>query len=279
MEDPLDAPRYRLGRYHEYPVPAALERVAEAAWHYMAPPTGSVPPGHVEGHRVLPDPAVSLAVAGRCEGGEWADLRVVVVGPVRDARFYRPAPGEVLCAVRLRPEWSARILGADPADHVDALPEWTPAWAGRLRDAVAREAPDDAVSVLRRLLHTVDERHAAAPGDGPAALASSALARLARPGGTTMALHRVARDLGVSERHLRRTVIRTTGASPKLHHRVRRLNAAVLAADASPHPHWSRLAHAFGFHDQAHLAREVRALTGLTPTFLHAERQAQRVTA
>lgn len=279
MDDHLDAPRYTLGRYHEYPVPAALERVAEAAWYYAAPPAGSVPAGRVEGHRVLPDPAVSLAVAGRRADGRWVDLRVVVVGPVRDARFYRPEPGEVLCAVRLRPEWSARILGAEPADHVGALPEWTPAWAGRLRDAVARVPPENAVAVLRHLLHTVDERHAAAPGDGAAALASSALARLARAGGTTMAFHRVARDLGVSERHLRRTVIRTTGAPPKLHHRVRRLNAAVLAADRTRRPHWSRLAHAFGFHDQAHLVREVRALTGLTPTGLHAERQAQGVTA
>ena len=46
------------------------------------------------------------------------------------------------------------------------------------------------------------------------------------------------------------------------------------AAHARPDVPWAELALAFGFYDQSHLVREVRDLTGLTPTDLRADRDA-----
>jgi AraC-like DNA-binding protein len=47
----------------------------------------------------------------------------------------------------------------------------------------------------------------------------------------------------------------------------------VRVADAEPEPAWADLAYDAGYYDQAHLIREVRALSGLTPVRLHAERR------
>ncbi len=61
--------------------------------------------------------------------------------------------------------------------------------------------------------------------------------------------------------------------SPKLAARLIRFDRVVRAADAEPEPAWADLAYDAGYYDQAHLIREVRALSGLTPVRLHAERQ------
>jgi AraC-like DNA-binding protein len=80
----------------------------------------------------------------------------------------------------------------------------------------------------------------------------------------------VARQLGISPRQLQRTVVANVGLSPKTLQRVMRMQRfldyasrrdelAVASADA-------------GYSDQAHLTREVRALSGLTPARLLADR-------
>ena len=49
----------------------------------------------------------------------------------------------------------------------------------------------------------------------------------------------------------------------------------VTEADATDRPAWAQLAADAGFADQAHLVRECRALSGLSPRELFRERRAQ----
>jgi AraC-like DNA-binding protein len=80
----------------------------------------------------------------------------------------------------------------------------------------------------------------------------------------------VARQLGISPRHLQRNIVANVGLTPKTLQRVMRLQRfldyasrrgelAAASADA-------------GYSDQSHLTREVRALSGLTPARLLADR-------
>ena len=60
------------------------------------------------------------------------------------------------------------------------------------------------------------------------------------------------------------------GYPPQQLGRVLRLNRVVALADAGHG--WADIAASAGFADQAHLAREVLALSGLSPTALRRER-------
>ncbi|CAN5657105.1 hypothetical protein BH11ACT8_BH11ACT8_31520 [soil metagenome] len=62
----------------------------------------------------------------------------------------------------------------------------------------------------------------------------------------------------------------TFGYGPAHLGRVLRLGRALALADAGSS--WAAVAATTGFTDQAHLSRDVRSLTGLTPTALRAER-------
>jgi AraC-like DNA-binding protein len=95
------------------------------------------------------------------------------------------------------------------------------------------------------------------------------LGRLARSGGGT-AIGGLAAELGWSHRRLIARFRDALGLPPKLVARIIRLErlTGLLAADAEVG--WARAAAACGFFDQAHLAREVRDLAGVTPTELRA---------
>ena len=82
-------------------------------------------------------------------------------------------------------------------------------------------------------------------------------------------VERLAGTLGYSERQLRRRFLVAVGYGPKTLQRVLRLRrflATVVPGDLSG------AAFAAGYADQAHLARDCRALTGLTPAELAARR-------
>jgi AraC-like DNA-binding protein len=85
----------------------------------------------------------------------------------------------------------------------------------------------------------------------------------------------LARQLGVTDRHLRRLMVDETGFAPRHFGRIQRFHALLRASDIAPRPSWSALAAHHGYADQSHLIREVQDLTGVTPTQLHAERSAE----
>ncbi|MDF1505896.1 helix-turn-helix domain-containing protein, partial [Roseisolibacter sp. H3M3-2] len=106
----------------------------------------------------------------------------------------------------------------------------------------------------------------AAPPPDPAvraAVRAPVAARGARVG------ERLAADVGLSTRQLQRRFGRAVGLTPKEFARVRRVRSAigaVLAREVA----WSQLAAEYGWADQAHMVRDMAAVTGLTPAQLEA---------
>jgi hypothetical protein len=102
----------------------------------------------------------------------------------------------------------------------------------------------------------------------PAQIAEAA-ALLARPGAPRAAPDVAAARLedpgpfAVSERRLRRRFVQAVGYGPATYLRVSRFQRAVALAPRAPG--LAALAAAAGYSDQAHLSRDCRALTGLTP--------------
>ncbi|MFJ2809283.1 helix-turn-helix domain-containing protein [Kitasatospora sp. NPDC087271] len=76
----------------------------------------------------------------------------------------------------------------------------------------------------------------------------------------------LARETGWSTRHLQERFRRETGLTPKAAARVIRFDRARHLLAASPPPRLGDLAVRCGYFDQAHLAREFRALAGAAPS-------------
>ncbi|WP_241758319.1 helix-turn-helix domain-containing protein [Myxococcus landrumensis] len=75
----------------------------------------------------------------------------------------------------------------------------------------------------------------------------------------------LAKDLGVSDRQLRRAFEDVVGLGPKAYARVVRLQRALRASRRVATPDWGAIAAATGYYDQAHLISDFRGLTGHTP--------------
>lgn len=263
-----------MGGYAEFAPPPDLSPCVEAVWTYRTPTEGPPPQ-----HRVLPHVGVSVCLEYRTRGREVLNLRALLLGPVRESRIFEPEPGLVMEAVRLRPEWSRALLGIAPEAHTDRLDEWLdvrPRRVAQLSDC-AEEAVAKGRPALPGLLDWLCGHWHGCRTDPATRLTHAALRRLRGAPGGQGRVEAVARDLGVSPRHLRRVVRTVVGRSPKAIHRVERLNRAVAEGDGVARPQWAGVAVSHGYFDQAHLIREFRELVGTTPADLHAERRAQRV--
>jgi AraC-like DNA-binding protein len=266
--------RHQLGGYREHSPVASLARFAEAVWTHVAPP--DQPAGM---HRVLPDPALNLAIRCRRDlTGRPLDPRLVVIGPKTQPWVFRFQPGQEIAAVKVKLEWARPLLGLDPAAHLDREDE--------LSDADPRMARELTAALAESLV-------ASGTAEGVAGHLTGALLQRARrtatraSGATAHALdmvraetgrvrvERIADETGVSLRQLRRAVRRDAVFSLKAYARMTRLNHAMAAADRAPRLGWARIAADAGFCDQSHLVRECRALTGMSPEPVARERRAQ----
>jgi AraC-like DNA-binding protein len=125
-----------------------------------------------------------------------------------------------------------------------------------LRERVLEAAtPQDALDVVEGVLLG----RVAGPRDPLVVAAAGALSA-----GT--AVGKVAADLGVLPRTLRRRFTAQVGLSPKRFARVQRLQRVVQDLDGRSSVNWAGVAARHGYADQPHLVEEFRQLVGVTPT-------------
>ena len=210
--------------------------------------------------RILPDGAMDLL---------WDGAALRVAGPDATARWHEDPGGTAWTALRFTGGAGPAVLGV-PADALtgqtvplDALlpgPE-----VRRLAEelAGAEQAADDARDARDALVgwtrHRIRAQHPDPLGPALAAMATDGLAVSA-----------MADALGFSSRQLQRRSHRLFGYGPQHLRRVLRLQRLLGPLDAGVG--LARIAAEVGLADQAHLAREVAALTGTSPSALRAER-------
>jgi AraC-like DNA-binding protein len=213
--------------YEEWP--SRLPHVT--AWRSLAPPGGWT-------NRILPDGCLDII---------WSDGMVFVAGPDTVAEAATSPAGARSRALRFADGVGPVVLGV-PADEltdreVPLEDLWPAAEVRRLAEAADPLAALEDVAACR--WQTPD----------PAMVALAAGARSGRPVGA------IADALGLSARQLQRRSRTSFGYGPKMLARVLRLQRALaLARGGRPFADVSATA---GYADQAHLARDVKALAGV----------------
>lgn len=212
-----------------------------------------------QGHlvvRVSERPLRVYAGPGDRRGRESAHA---VLGGPRSSPFIRDVSEPVRCmGAQLRPGAVQALFGV-PADelsgrHTDLEDLWP---GSRFRERLCEEG---ALALqLNRFEALLAERLSDARGIHPAV--AHALSRFGLVGD----VDRVRRETGYSHRHFAVLFRQAVGMLPKRYCRVRRFKATLERLAASPEVEWVALAQSSGFSDQAHLVREFRALSGLTP--------------
>jgi AraC-like DNA-binding protein len=224
--------------YREYRPPPQLRSAVACLW------TRSGDGGAV---RVLPDTCTDIV---------WrAGIGAVIAGPDTGHWFSVTRPGGETVGLRLLPGAGGAALGLPLEELRDRR-----IVLGELgldpREQLAPDVPP--AEIPKRLAALTMDLIAVRPPD---LAVQAAVVRLMDP---RQRLERLAPELGFSERQLRRRFTTAVGYGPKTLQRILRLRRFLSAhpsglADAAAHA---------GFSDQAHLTRECRRLTGLTPAQL-----------
>jgi AraC-like DNA-binding protein len=197
--------------------------------------------------RVLPDGCVDLLFDGR---------RLLVAGPDTTARVHRSVVPTSMWGVRLHAGLGPALIGV-PADELrDRTVPLAQIWSGHETAGLTERVTVDPARALAAWARSAEPP-----------LLGSRLVTLLRGGRSVAA---AADALGYSPRQLQRRALPVFGYGPQHLGRVLRLGRALArAADGGA---WAAIAQEVGYADQAHLARDVRSLTGVSPTALRRER-------
>jgi len=188
--------------------------------------------------RILPDGCLDII---------WQDGRVFVAGPDTTAQLGRPVPGSRMFALRFGSGTGPGVLGLPASELVDRQVPLDTLWPAAAVRPLA-EAADPLAALVAAAWRRWSE-------PDPVALALASAARRGQP------VSAVAFRCGLSPRQLQRRSNAAYGYGPKVLERIFRMQRAVgLARRGSSFASVSAEA---GYADQAHLAREVRAMAGV----------------
>lgn len=265
MEWPETEPWYEP----QHPRP---EHAHALACTWTARPTGR--------HRLVPDACLDLLCLLPGDGSAAraelpAEPALVLCGPERRAWTFELPPGTVAVGVRFRPGWASLAFDLDVATVLDRRIPYEEV-VGRDEAAAMRAAitaPGPLAEWARRMeaalaprLHSVGAVERQLVDHVTTLLTTSP-----RP-----SQQQLAAALGLTPRHLHRRLVRTFGYGAATIGRILRFQRflAVWALTPDHHrrdrpapgalPSMAELAATAGYADQAHLARDCRALTGLT---------------
>jgi AraC-like DNA-binding protein len=237
--------------YREYAPPPALRRDLVCAW------TLEIATGTRRHHqRVLPDGCSDLVWIG--------EAPPVVVGPMTHSALSTLEAGTTVVGLRLRPEAAARTLGVPAQEVVDRHVRLDQLWRRQeVRDASERllEQRTAAARVATAQSLLASGRDEIRSRDAIVEHAVSLVTAAGR-------VDRVARELGISERQLRRRFVASVGYSPKTFQRILRFQRLLAIARAHRAARLDHVALLAGYADQAHMTREVGQLAGVTPSAL-----------
>ena len=200
--------------------------------------------------RVLPDACTDIV----WRSGHGA----VVAGPDTRAWISRTHPGETIVGARFLPGAGGTALSWPLAELRDQRIELPALGLERTDELDGALDPGRAVERIAELAFRL------ASNAAPDRAVQSAVVRLRDP---AQRVEWLADDLGLSERQLRRRFMAAVGYGPKTLQRILRLRRFLVRAGADGVRAPVSLAEAAldaGYADQAHLARECRALTELS---------------
>jgi AraC-like DNA-binding protein len=231
-------------------LPADSERIA---------PTGSTVLGIVLGAPITQTPRNGTGETFTADTG-------FLIGPHDQPIVNRPSAETWCVGIVTTPVGARAALGVDPLPlrgRVVGAEPW-PSFAEVRAHLTATTDPETMLGYVEQVLaeHLSDDDPWLAICDDAVTLLTAA---------PTRPIARIAADLGVSHGHLDRAFRRVVGFGPRTLARIlrlRRLLAALHHAGRGLHGPvaWTRLAADLGWYDQAHLIRDFKRFTGVTPS-------------
>ncbi|WP_043635066.1 DUF6597 domain-containing transcriptional factor [Nonomuraea candida] len=208
-------------------------------------------------HRTSGTTFTQLVVPDACVDLIWGPSGLFVAGPDTGPMPTSVGAGDTLVGVRFRPGAAGDLFGLPLKELRDRRVPLTelPALRALVSDLTDRPALTGVEARLRALQSAVRRRLAG--GAGPDPVAPAIAAALGR--GRTVA--EVAWDLGYSERQLQRRSVASFGYAPKTLQRIVRFQHALRLARAGVPQ--AEVAVVAGYTDQAHLAHDVKRLSGV----------------
>lgn len=238
------------GFYRERPVVPALRRHFVSVWFHRKPSS-------VAGH--------SAVVPDACAGLVWCRGNLVVAGPDRQVHLETVEPGTTVVGMRFVPGVTATLLKVPASEILGARLPLDCFWRSKARELT--DVIGDATEPLA-IAEQLETALAKMAGnfDSPdrrSRLIFTSIAKSRRPGRAVVP--ELMSALDCSERTLRRHCESAFGYGPKTLDRVLRIQRLLELARVRPELGLANLAGMAGYADQAHLSREARRLTGLTP--------------
>lgn len=188
----------------------------------------------------------------------------MVIGPDRSSAFPELNPGSHIRGLRFRPGAALTWLDTPLCELVGQATPLSQIWGHKALTIEARLQGASVTDRFALLLSLLETHDAGEPADDMHTL----FERL-RFGGAN--LRDTASDIAVGERTLRRRSQQHFGYGPKTLDRVLRLQRFLRDARDRRPDGLAALALNAGYADQAHMNREVKALTTLTPLAVRAQ--------
>ena len=169
----------------------------------------------------------------------------ILVGQMRGPVGITPGAQTQSFGIRLNPAGAFALFGFNQSEITDRIVELEPKVARALRGAGPGQVVE--AELLKRC-------------KAPEPRIEAAISRIANRAGR-VTVDALARHVELTPRHLERLFQAQVGIDPKTLARIVRFQRVVTA----PAQNWAALAADAGYFDQAHLIRDFRRFTGLTP--------------
>lgn len=251
---------------HRFAPAPDLAEVVRRFWM----PVWSLPDGQVTAQRVLQYPVCLIVI----ERAEYA----LLVGPSAGLSVRELSGEGWALGTMLQPAVGATVLGRPVEELVDrAVPlDTVPGLAGAGMVAEVRARIGDDPGDPQRRRAAVDAMEAAlaplADVDEEGRMVNAIVEYVEGDGGVRR-VSQVCEKFALTERTLQRLLARRVGIGPKWLIQRRRLHETAEALAGPEPPELARVAVDLGYSDQAHLSRDFRTVTGLTPREYAAQRR------
>ncbi len=231
--------------------------MAEADQHFLCIWSNTLGHGQASRLAVVPDGCVDII---------WIDGKLTVAGPDVSVALSTVTRDGTVVGARFRPGAAHTWLGLPMSEIVDSRVALDNFWGVRAHEMATRIGDAGTTAARMRTLEAALSRMAPDLEPPPPDMQFVFSALRTKPAGDNLAM--ILDRLDASPRTLRRRCEAAFGYGPKTLDRILRFQRFLERARKTPQPRLAALAAEAGYADQAHLTREVRRLSGLSPAMV-----------
>ena len=213
-------------------------------------------------HRILPDGCVDIVVGfSAAKRGELT--AAYAVGTMTRPLVVPSTEHAAYVGVRFRPGCARTVFGIPARELTDERVDLTLLWRDASPALALLNDAEDVASRVRAMEALLLRRFASRP-EVPCEVEEAL--RLITASAGNLSIAALGPALGVTRQHLTRRFADCVGIPPKSFARIVRARRVVAHTRGRSNVDWAEIAVSAGYFDQAHLAGDLRALTGLTPS-------------